>query len=143
MHITELKSTKNDWDSICHRGGIRVYCENCETGDRTNDGITQIQYAAIGARIRSRRLEMGLTQAQLGRLAGVSGSFVGHLERAEKIPSVETLMRLCIGMDMSMDYLVMGVRRECERTRCALYEELRELLDRYTRNKSELTNMTK
>lgn len=114
-----------------------MYCENCETGDRTNDGITQIQYAAIGARIRSRRLEMGLTQAQLGRLAGVSGSFVGHLERAEKIPSVETLMRLCIGMDMSMDYLVMGVRRECERTRCALYEELRELLDRYTRNKSE------
>ena len=70
MHITELKSTKNGWDSICHRGGIRVYCENCETGDRTNDGITQIQYAAIGARIRSRRLEMGLTQAAgaFGRL---------------------------------------------------------------------------
>ena len=74
---------------------------------------------------------------------GVSGAFVGHLERAEKIPSVETLMRLCIGMDMSMDYLVMGVRRECERTRCALYEELRELLDRYTRNKSGMTKMTK
>lgn len=105
--------------------------------------IMDIQYAAIGARIRSRRLEMGMTQARLGRLAGVSGAFVGHLERAEKIPSVETLMRLCVCMDMSMDYLVMGVRRECERTRCALYEELRELLDRYTRNKSELTNMTK
>ena len=102
-----------------------------------------VDYAAIGERLRSRRLEMGLTQAQLGRLAGVSGSFVGHLERAEKIPSVETLMRLCIGMDMSMDYLVMGVRRECERTRCALYEELRELLDRYTRNKSGMTKMTK
>ena len=86
---------------------------------------------------------MGLTQARLGRLAGVSGAFVGHLERAEKIPSVETLMRLCVCMNMSMDYLVMGVRRECERTRCALYVELRELLDRYTRNKSELTNMTK
>jgi hypothetical protein len=42
-----------------------------------------------------------------------------------------------------MDYLVMGVRRECERTRCALYEELRELLDRYTRNKSGMTKMTK
>ena len=105
--------------------------------------IMQIQYAAIGERIRSRRLEMGLTQAQLGRLADVSGSFVGHLERAEKIPSVETLMQLCIGMDMSMDYLVMGVRRECERTRCALYVELRELLDRYTRNKSDMTKMTK
>ena len=105
--------------------------------------IMQNQYAAIGARIRSKRLEMGLTQARLGRLAGVSGAFVGHLERAEKIPSVETLMRLCVCMNMSMDYLVMGVRRECERTRCALYVELRELLDRYTRNKSGMTKMTK
>ena len=118
-------------------------CENCGTEDSINGGITQIQFAAIGERIRSRRLEMGLTQAQLGRLVDVSGSFVGHLERAEKIPSVETLMRLCIGMDMSMDYLVMGVRRECERTHCALYEELRALLDRYTRIKSDMTKMTK
>ena len=118
-------------------------CEDCETEDRISGGITQIQYASIGERIRSRRLEMGLTQAQLGRLAGVSGSFVGHLERAEKIPSVETLMRLCVCMDMSMDYLVMGVRRECERTRCALYVELRALLDRYTRNKSDMTITTK
>ena len=102
-----------------------------------------LDYRIIGKRIKERREALELTQRELADLVGVSPSFIGHLERAEKIPSVETLAKLCAAVDMSMDYLVMGVRRECERTRCALYEELRELLDRYTRNKSGMTKMTK
>ena len=43
-----------------------VRCEICGDGDRTNGAIMQIQYAAIGERIRSRRLEMGLTRHSWG-----------------------------------------------------------------------------
>lgn len=93
---------------------------------------TEIQYAEIGERIRNRRLELGLTQGQLAREVGVSGSFIGHLERAEKIPSVETMVRLCACMDMSLDYLVLGIKRECDKEDCVLYEDLRKMLGQYT-----------
>ena len=94
--------------------------------------IRGVDYVAMGERIKARRQEMGLTQGELAKLVHVSGSFVGHLERAEKIASVETLARICGCMNISMDYLVMGVKRECDRENCALYLELRKVLHQYT-----------
>ena len=94
--------------------------------------IRGVDYVAMGERIKARRQELGLTQGELAKLIHVSGSFVGHLERAEKIASVGMLARLCSCMNISMDYLVMGVKRECDRENCALYLELRNVLHQYT-----------
>ncbi|MBR1822226.1 MAG: helix-turn-helix transcriptional regulator [Clostridia bacterium] len=91
-----------------------------------------IDYEAIGERIRSRRLELNLTQEQLSERVGISSSFVGHLERGEKIPSVSTLYRICASMDISLDYLVLGKKEACDKLACALYADLRKLLSGYT-----------
>ncbi len=101
------------------------------------DRETGVLYSEIGRRIRARRVELRLTQEKLAEMAGISASFVGHLERAEKTPSVDTLARLCVCMRLSMDYLVMGKRQACDREACALYEDLQRVLASHSSGQME------
>lgn len=67
-----------------------------------------VDYNEIGQRVRKLRRDNNLTQEQVAEMAGVSCSFVGHIERGEKVLSVETLARLCQAFDTDMHYLVFG-----------------------------------
>ena len=44
----------------------------------------------------------------LAREIGVSTSFIGHIERGSRVPSVETLWRICQALECSMDFVVVG-----------------------------------
>ena len=90
-----------------------------------------VDYTAMGIRLKRRREEMNLTQKQLAERVGVSTSFIGHIERAEKIASLETMARLAYALDMAMDYLVLGIHPECLRDACPLYASIHELLKNY------------
>ncbi len=46
-------------------------------------------------RLRKRREELGLSQAQVAEAARVNASYVGLLERGERVPSVDVLLELC------------------------------------------------
>ena len=46
-------------------------------------------------RLRKRREELGLSQAQVAEVADVNPSYVGLLERGERVPSLEILFKLC------------------------------------------------
>ena len=48
----------------------------------------------LGLNIREARLMLGLTQSQLARLANVSRSYVGDIERGQKEPSWDTLIAI-------------------------------------------------
>ncbi len=98
---------------------------------------TCVQYPAIGRRLRARRRELGLTQEALAELVDISSSFVGHIERAEKIPSVETLARLSLCLRVSMDYLIMGRKQICDKERCPLFEDLQGILAAYSSGRGE------
>lgn len=65
-----------------------------------------MNYVSMGARIRSRRREMGLTQEQLAEAAEVSPSFLGHIERGTRTASIDTLVRLCLALDTSADAML-------------------------------------
>ena len=67
-----------------------------------------MDYKAIGQRIRKRRRWVELTQEQLAETTGVSTSFIGHIERGTRVPSVETLWRICQALECSMDFVVAG-----------------------------------
>ena len=54
-----------------------------------------IDYVAIGQRIRALRRGAKLTQEELAQQAGISASFLGHIERGSRVLSVETLLALC------------------------------------------------
>ena len=49
-------------------------------------------------------------------------------ERAEKIPSLETMARLACALNTSLDYLVCGMRPRCDRENCHLYTDMEHLL---------------
>lgn len=70
--------------------------------------VIALDYQAMGKRIRKRRRWIDLTQEQLAELAGVSTSFVGHLERGSRVPSVETLWRIARALETTMDWIAAG-----------------------------------
>jgi transcriptional regulator with XRE-family HTH domain len=45
----------------------------------------------LGQRVRSTRLERHLSQEALGRKAGLSGKFIGEVERGDKSVSLDSL----------------------------------------------------
>ena len=97
-----------------------------------------LNYNQMGSRILECRQAQNMTQGELAKRVGVSTSFIGHLERTEKIPSLETVASLCAALDVSMDYLVFGRKGQyCDRLHCELYEEIRAVMENYRDWRSE------
>lgn len=61
---------------------------------------------AIGKRVRAARRARDMTQEQLAELANISTSFVGHIERGTRVPSLETMWRICKAMGLPMDHIM-------------------------------------
>ena len=68
-----------------------------------------MDYLSIGERVRERRQALELTQGTLARQTGVTTSFIGHIERGEKLPSVETMARLSLALDVSLELACTGI----------------------------------
>lgn len=60
-----------------------------------------MDYQALGRRIRIQRKLMNMRQDELAMKAGISTSFVGHIERGEKKFSIETLVSICNTLNVS------------------------------------------
>lgn len=89
-----------------------------------------VDYKKIGLRIRKQRKEKGFSQEQLAEQAGVSLSFIGHIECGTRIASVETLARLSEALEMDMHYIVFGYPSGYNAD-LGLLSDLKELLQRY------------
>ena len=50
--------------------------------------------ARLGARLRARREAKGLSQAALAELTGLTTNYISVLERGQKLPTLDTLMKL-------------------------------------------------
>ena len=61
---------------------------------------------AIGKRVRAARRARDMTQDQLAELVEISTSFVGHIERGTRVPSLETMWRICKKMGLPMDHIM-------------------------------------
>jgi transcriptional regulator with XRE-family HTH domain len=66
----------------------------------------EIDYVALGMRIRKARKDSHVTQEQLGEICELSTAHVGHIERGTRIPSLDTLFRIAQALNVSMDYLI-------------------------------------
>jgi transcriptional regulator with XRE-family HTH domain len=52
------------------------------------------KHLALGEALRSLRLEIKLSQEELGARAGLDRTYIGGIERGERNPSVESLLRV-------------------------------------------------
>ncbi|MCL2099065.1 MAG: helix-turn-helix domain-containing protein [Oscillospiraceae bacterium] len=65
-----------------------------------------MNYIQLGERIREERLKLKLTQAGLAEKADISEAYAGQLERGERKPALETVVRLANVLEVSVDYLL-------------------------------------
>ena len=57
------------------------------------------ELVAIGAAIRTRRRNQGISQEQLAYMAGIDRSHMGKIERGERNVSVLNLIRICTALE--------------------------------------------
>lgn len=60
----------------------------------------------IGKKIRACREERGMSQEVFAEKVGISPAYVGMIERGEKIPRLETFLRIANTLEVSADRLL-------------------------------------
>ena len=63
-------------------------------------------YQELGKRIRQQRILANMTQEKLSEAAGISLSFLGHIERGTRKASLDTLVRICNVLKVSPQLLL-------------------------------------
>lgn len=62
----------------------------------------------IGLRVKNIRLNMNMTKQKMAGLLGISGQYLGMIERGEGTLSVDKLKILCDMTGLSADYILFG-----------------------------------
>jgi len=70
--------------------------------------LTKKELKSMGDRMKSKRLQLGYTQERVAELTDISFSTYSKIENAIQSPSLDTLIRISIVLDISMDYLIFG-----------------------------------
>ena len=74
----------------------------------------QMDYKALGKRIRKERLKLNLTQAQLAEAIDISDTYIGQIERGERSLTLDTLIRLVNRLGVTVDYLLKDYVEVCD-----------------------------
>ncbi len=65
-----------------------------------------MNYELLGSKIRAARKAKGYTLEHLAEILDVSTTFIGQIERAKGIPSLDTLVRIANALEISVDSLL-------------------------------------
>lgn len=88
--------------------------------------VFNLDKKTIGNCIRFHRQKKGLTQAELAEKVAVSENLIGYYERGITAPGRETLFKLSVVLDFSIDALVRGSEYS---QGAAFPDEITKLLD--------------
>lgn len=61
---------------------------------------------SFGSNLQSLRELRGLTQAELGKRAGMAAASISHFETGQRTPSLESLVKLADALGVSVDVLL-------------------------------------
>jgi transcriptional regulator with XRE-family HTH domain len=76
--------------------------------------------ASLGRAVRAIRAERALSQEELGFRSGLNRTYVGDVERGERNPSYQSLLKLADGLDVDASQVLARaerLRRETPRLR--------------------------
>lgn len=91
--------------------------------------MQMVDYKEMGNRIRLARKNLKLTQEDASERCDITASFYGNVERGDKVMSVETLMKVSKGLNVSADYILFGEDGYGEDTMLEFIEVLRRNTD--------------
>jgi ribosome-binding protein aMBF1 (putative translation factor) len=83
-----------------------------DTEPESSDGPIGQLGQVIANHVRSRRLEIGLNVGQLAERTGISKGMLSKIENAQTSPSLSTLERLSLALDMPVTSLFRGLAEE-------------------------------
>lgn len=78
----------------------------------------QLDSVFVGRAISSARQDKGITQEVLSGLADIGRTHLSAIERGERKPTLETLWRIALALDMRPSQLVRKIEEEIERAPC-------------------------
>ncbi|MFH0916198.1 MAG: helix-turn-helix domain-containing protein [bacterium] len=70
----------------------------------TNGSASSVNEEGMGARIRRRRMQLGMTLHDLAETSGLTKSFVSQIERGRNSPSISTLRSVAAALEVPMFY---------------------------------------
>ncbi len=68
----------------------------------------------IGNRIKNLRRAQKLSQEKLAEKSGLHTTYVGQIERGEKSPTVDSVYKISLGLEVSMDELFKNMANETQ-----------------------------
>lgn len=72
-------------------------------------GMKELDYAKVGARIRQIRKTKGWSQDELAKKCGITMNFIGHIERGTRKMSLDTFASLCRELEADANALLWGM----------------------------------
>ena len=96
-----------------------------------------MNYELLGRKIRQHRKEKKYTLEQLAEKLDVSTTFIGQIERAKGIPSLETLVKIANILEISTDNLLFGDLNSKSGNNHFI-KKVEELTETFTPNEKEL-----
>jgi transcriptional regulator with XRE-family HTH domain len=68
--------------------------------------MSTVEIESIPSRLKAVREQRGLTQTDLGHRAGIAAASISHFETGQRLPSLESLVRIADALDVSIDELL-------------------------------------
>lgn len=94
-----------------------------------------MKLTTIGKNIRKYRLMKKLRQEDLAEKAGLTANYIGMVERGEKIPSLETFIKILNTLDVSADIVLSDVLENGYTVKNSMLNEKLEKLAPEDRNR--------
>lgn len=69
---------------------------------------------SIGARIRNERENLGLSRENFAEIVELSSFYIGQIERDERNMSLDSLVKICDTLNVSIDYILRGKAKYLE-----------------------------
>jgi transcriptional regulator with XRE-family HTH domain len=86
----------------------------------------EINYREMGRRIAKRRKSLKLTQEEISESIGLSNNHISNIENSHSIPSIETLMKVCEKLEVTPDYVLLGITKNSnEELVSQIYQKLK------------------
>lgn len=94
-----------------------------------------MEYNSIGKNIKIYRMKKNLKQEELAELMDLSVNYISMLERGDKLPSIETLIKLVNILDVSADVLLSGVTKSGYKVKESMLQDRLDNLSSKERDK--------
>lgn len=71
------------------------------------------QYINMGNRIKNRRKELKIKQADLAEALDISTNHISSIENGREKPSLDAFIKICHCLNVTPDYLLLGSMHAC------------------------------